>query len=195
MRDFNSTIVPDTHEVLGIKLRPFSLGHYILLEKNNCALLLGGPATVIDFAIAVVVCSNTFEEFLEAQRNGEVQKHTKRLAKVCNQIDLEKESRFVADYIEEGLLGPSYWFKEQGKGLSTPLPQIIRCQLHKNTNLTESEIMNRPFAMNLWDIVTLGEMEGNLSLKTEDHDEAQKNADDFGERYAEFLAKQKAENN
>ena len=76
MRDFNSTIVPDTHEVLGIKLRPFSLGHYILLEKNNCALLLGGPATVIDFAIAVVVCSNTFEEFLEAQRNGEVQKHT-----------------------------------------------------------------------------------------------------------------------
>lgn len=195
MRDFNSTIVPDTHEVLGIKLRPFSLGHYILLEKNNCALLLGGPATVIDFAIAVVVCSNTFEEFLEAQRNGEVQKHTKRLAKVCNQIDLEKESRFVANYIEEGLLGPSYWFKEKGKGLSTPLPQIIRCQLHKNTNLTESQIMNRPFAMNLWDIVTLGEMDGNLSLKTEDHDEAQKNADDFGERYAELLAKQKAENN
>ena len=195
MRDFNSTIVPDTHEVLGIKLRPFSLGHYILLEKNNCALLLGGPATVIDFAIAVVVCSNTFEEFLEAQRNGEVQKHTKRLAKVCNEIDLEKESRFVANYIEEGLLGPSYWFNEQGKGLSTPLPQIIRCQLHKNTNLTESEIMNRPFAMNLWDIVTLGEMDGNLSLKTEDHDEAQKKADDFGERYAELLAKQKAENN
>ena len=195
MRAFNSTIVPDTHEVLGIKLRPFSLGHYILLEKNNCALLLGGPATVIDFAIAVVVCSNTFEEFLEAQRNGEVQKHTKRLAKVCNEIDLEKESRFVANYIEEGLLGPSYWFKEHGKGLSTPLPQIIRCQLHKNTNLTESEIMNRPFAMNLWDIVTLGEMDGNLSLKTEDHDEAQKKADDFGERYAELLAKQKAENN
>jgi hypothetical protein len=171
------------------------LGHYILLEKNNCALLLGGPATVIDFAIAVVVCSNTFEEFLEAQRNGEVQKHTKRLAKVCNEIELEKESRFVANYIEEGLLGPSYWFKEQGKGLSTPLPQIIRCQLHKNTNLTESEIMNRPFAMNLWDIVTLGEMDGNLSLKTEDHDEAQKKADDFGERYAELLAKQKTENN
>lgn len=195
MRDFNSTIVPDTHEVLGIKLHPFSLGHYILLEKNNCALLLGGPATVIDFAIAVVVCSNTFEGFLEAQRNGEVKKHTKRLAKVCAQVDLEKEIKFLAEYVHEGITGPSYWFKSKGKGLSTPLPQVIRCQLHKNTNLTETEILNRPFAMNLWDIVTLGEMEGNLSLKTEADDDAKKKADDFGERYAELLAKQNVENN
>ena len=190
MRDFNDTIVPDTYEVLGVKLRPFSLGHYILLEKNNCALLLGGPATVLDFAIAVVVCSSTFEEFIESQRNGEVERYTKRLAKVCKQINLEKEAKFLADYIEEALTGPSYWFTEKGKTLSTPLPQVIRLQLHKNTNLTETEIMNRPFAMNLWDIVTLGEMEGNLTIKTGEHENAKKEADEFGERYAQFLRDQ-----
>lgn len=193
MRSFHDTIVPDTYEVLGIRLRPFSLGHYILLEKNACALLLGGPATVLDFAVSVVVCSSAFEEFLEAQASGQVEKHTKKLAKVCREIDLEKESQFMRDYLEDGLQGPSYWFKDKGKKLETPLVQVIRMQLHSKTNLTESEIMNRPFAMNLWDIVTLGEIEGTLNLKTEADDEAKKKADEFGERFAKRQADQVAD--
>jgi len=188
VQSFHDTIVPDTYEVLGIRLRPFSLGHYILLEKNACALLLGGSATVLDFAVAVVVCSSTFEEFMEAQASGQVEKHAKKLAKVCREIDLEKESQFMRDYLEDGLQGPSYWFKDKGKNLETPLAQVIRVQLHSKTNLTEAEIMNRPFAMNLWDIVTLGEMEGSLNLKTEADDEAKKKADEFGEKFAKMQA-------
>jgi hypothetical protein len=192
VQSFHDTIVPDTYEVLGIRLRPFSLGHYILLEKNACALLLGGPVTVIDFAAAVVICSSTFEEFLEAQASGAITKHTKRLAKVCQEIDLEKETQFLREYLEEGVQGPSYWFKDKGKNLETPLAQVIRVQLHSKTNLTESEIMNRPFAMNLWDIVTLGEMDGSLNLKTEADDEAKKKADEFGERFAKMEAEREA---
>lgn len=61
-------IVPKNREpILGLKLRPFCLGHYFLMEKYKCAFIgeVGGEVGFSDLLIALLICSRTYEEFLE----------------------------------------------------------------------------------------------------------------------------------
>lgn len=57
--------LPDPFCVLGLTLKPFSLGHYYNLTRHGCAFVSEKheQATVDDLIFACLVCSMTFDEF------------------------------------------------------------------------------------------------------------------------------------
>lgn len=57
--------IPEPYRVLGLKLKPFSLGHYFILHRHGCAFVSDEPATATreDLVFAVLVCSMTAKEF------------------------------------------------------------------------------------------------------------------------------------
>ena len=57
--DFFAAAYPEPWQVLGVKLRPFSLGHYLKLSRLGCAFVSSKEehATLSDLLLAVVVCS------------------------------------------------------------------------------------------------------------------------------------------
>jgi hypothetical protein len=64
-------IVPKNREpILGLELRPFCLGHYFLMEKYKCAFIseVGGEVGFSDLLIGLLICSRTYEEFLEFEK-------------------------------------------------------------------------------------------------------------------------------
>ena len=63
-RDFLQAAIPEPVTLLGQRLHPFSLGHYILLERFKSPFLLGGSADVTDLFTAVLICCNKYDEFL-----------------------------------------------------------------------------------------------------------------------------------
>jgi len=59
--------IPEPYRVLGLKLRPFSLGHYVTLHRHGSAFVSDREtnASREDLIFAAIVCSMTFEEFNE----------------------------------------------------------------------------------------------------------------------------------
>lgn len=57
--NFFSAACPEPWQVLGVKLRPFSLGHYIKMARLDCAFVseTARTATLPDLLLGVIVCS------------------------------------------------------------------------------------------------------------------------------------------
>lgn len=66
-----SKIVPRNRDpILGLELRPFCLGHYFLMqeEKNGFIPEVGNTVGLTDLLIGLLICSRTYEEFLEFRK-------------------------------------------------------------------------------------------------------------------------------
>ena len=74
--------LPEPYRILGLKLRPFSLGHYVILSRHGSAFVAEqeGRATREDLIFAVLVCSMSFEEFNEWIDSGPLPWRQKALA-------------------------------------------------------------------------------------------------------------------
>lgn len=179
--------VPPKWSVLGVELRPFSLGHRVLL------LHLGNPfvgeATEVkpaDIVSAVQICARTWEDGLllcsdTRESDIAVRCHLRKL----RNVDWQKAADTLAEYIEEGSSAPGYSQPSGGGGVGrwTPWEQIMRVSLIRDLRLSESEVMNRHLALSWWDFLTLREDSGQLSILTSDEqsfaDEMFKRADDL----------------
>ena len=56
MLDYYQAAVPDGWQILGVKLRPLSLGHLILLKRYGSAFVVGGIPTEADLVLTYRVC-------------------------------------------------------------------------------------------------------------------------------------------
>jgi hypothetical protein len=136
--DFFSAAYPEPWQVLGVKLRPFSLGHYLKLSRLGCAFVSDKEetATLSDLLLGVVVCSmptkpvvedDPFWQWLGRQRGGWrhriysiIQRLRRKPAaspaeydaflwgKRVGEIDLPGKVKIFADYIEQHSAAPAY---------------------------------------------------------------------------------------
>jgi len=62
---FTAAAIPEPYVVLGLSLRPFSLGHYIWLRRLECCYVSSEAATPTreDLILACLVCSMSFDDF------------------------------------------------------------------------------------------------------------------------------------
>lgn len=69
---FAEAVLHDEHVVLGRRLDPFCLEHWIALDQLKSPLIHGGPVTITDLRLAVTVCSTRnnadFKRFWVAPR-------------------------------------------------------------------------------------------------------------------------------
>src|SRR4051794_3578091 len=102
-RYVNATI-PDPYTILGLRLRPFSLGHYFLFRRFNCAFGSDNPegkGGIDDLLLALCICSRTYDEFLEFIQDGsQFQKWTARWGKaVVKQIKRERDFNMFEKFL------------------------------------------------------------------------------------------------
>ena len=172
MLGFYQSAVPDNWQVLGVKLRPLSLGHLILLHRYSSAFVEGGMPTTVDLVMSVLICSRTYEDALDLIESGQFKRETKKLEKALKVCGDEK-ARFdwFISYMEEGLDGPKLWTKSgsQGKSCGAPPEQVVKITLMSKLGLSETDVLNRPFSLCLWDMATLSELAGTLRIYSQ-HD-------------------------
>jgi hypothetical protein len=56
-QDYARRCIPDTVTVFGVRLAPFSLGHWLILERIGSPFATGGEKTPADLAMAIFICS------------------------------------------------------------------------------------------------------------------------------------------
>ena len=180
--DFYQAAVPDGWQILGEKLRPFSLGHFILLKRHECAFISGGVPSVLDLLIAVMICSRSWEDAQRFVEGNDFKPEGKRLEKILKKCDnIPKRMIYFGDYIEEGMQGPKVWSKDDNNApkFGSPFAQVIKVSMMSKMGLTESEALNRPLSLCLWDMATLSELQGLVSVHSEEDDEAKTQAEEL----------------
>jgi len=65
--EYASACYPGHTTILGLTLKPFSLGHYILMKRFGCAYAAEGESKLDfgDFLLGLIICSKTYEENVE----------------------------------------------------------------------------------------------------------------------------------
>jgi hypothetical protein len=136
--NFFAAAYPEPWQVLGVKLRPFSLGHYLKLSRLGCAFVSDKEehATLSDLLLGVVVCSmpttvdqeqDPFWQWL-GRRSGGWRWQCYRAwqwlrrkpvaspaeydafvwGRKVGEIDLSEKVRLFADYMDKCSAAPAY---------------------------------------------------------------------------------------
>ena len=177
---FYLAAIPEPRTILGLRLRPFSLGHIILLQRLESAFVCGGIPDYGDLALTVLICASTYEEGIAHLDNPDLRDELGRWSKQLTgadkwsvrlgfrkptKIDIAEKAKALSDYISEGSKIPNYQFNPSDfVEISCPSAQIVKVTLMKEMKFTENEILNRSWALCLWDFVTLKAISGSLKM-------------------------------
>lgn len=161
---FAAACAPGTVKILGVRIRPLTLGHVVLLSRVGNSLAVGGPESFDDLVSAVQICSRNWTDGLELisrppsqfkmalwQRwcqvaNGLTTGDFRPLAYAPRQWILLK--RWFVDQID-----PNNWptFLSESKGTreipSTPNEAFTLAGMMDEFSMTIEEAMNTPYAL------------------------------------------------
>ena len=183
-RDFLQAAIPEPVTLLGQRLHPFSLGHYILLERFKSPFILGGNADVTDLFTAVLICCNEYDEFIDLIKEDDLISIVKSWAKRLGDFDPQEIAQAFNEYITDSFSNfPKYWYEDSGntKKMGAPFVQSIKVRLMRSFSLTEAETLNRPLGTSVWDVATLMEQDGVIKINTEADDRAADQKEAFEE--------------
>lgn len=177
---FYEAVIPDPFTVLGVRLRPLSLGHLLILRKIGSAFFdPDAKPNLGELGVAVTICSKTYEDGLAFLDDPQAMEKLTRWGKrITNQtgakgwfrrlykpVNVIEAFEFFSKYLDEGLKSPSYTYEaDKSKEINITNEQLVKVILLKNTNLTESEILNRPWSMCVWDMLTIRAIEGQIQF-------------------------------
>jgi hypothetical protein len=180
MNDFYLAEIPEPVTLLGLRLRPFSLGHKLLLHRVESAFVSGGQVTYDDLALSIFLCAQTFREGIASFSDPDLPRFMARwhrkltgdawwrriLRLTVQPVELKEKSEAFARYIEDGSRIPYYDVPADRIGSSEiETVHAVQLTLMAKTTLTEAELLDRPWGRCLFDYVALQAMEDKCTIR------------------------------
>ena len=167
MDEYLHSIIPEPVTILGQELRPFSLGHYLLLNRLECAFLVDDKEPLLgDLLLGLLVCSNTYEVAQDLLRRDDLGADIKAWAGNVGEFEADEKAKLFTGYLANAMEVPKFWTSGQSNGsqAGAPWPQLVRTRLLSEGGLTATELMNQPLGQPWWDYLALNEQKGSLKL-------------------------------
>ena len=165
--DYFETTFPEPFTILGKKLKPFSLGHLLILHRLDCVPVSDNDSLLM----SVLVCSQdatTLDDIFDDRwLNTKLWVWQFLLGKV----DWIKCHELWSEYFTLHMAMPSYHSKNSGDDDSpsgTPFLQSLKATLQAKLNYTPKEALLAPMQSAIWDYLSYHEMEGNLEVVDKD---------------------------
>lgn len=134
-------------EALGIQLKPFSLGHYLILTYVESPFISGTEIDEGDFLLALHICSKSYEENLDWLFWTDWEDH---ISEDFKKREVGTDEYFKAlelfqDYIRESIASPEHITGDQEDRIrcGAPWVQTMKIKLMNHLHMTESEVMNQ----------------------------------------------------
>lgn len=168
--DYFTATIPEPWQILGLRLRPFSLGHYKLLKRFNCAFVADVNTTVglSDLTIGVLVCSMQPSEFLRFMESPNFSEKCKEWGKSVGVFDINAKSELFAKYISSHSVVPKYWEESQGKSSGAHWAHCLEVTLRGKLGWSQDEVDNEPLSKALAHYFKHAENEGMIRLMTKE---------------------------
>ena len=184
-----SAALPEPYRILGLPLKPLSLGRYRLLKRFGCAFVsdVETKAGLDDLLLGVVVCSMRVDEFLERLQSGKLAKDVRRWArKVCplawfglipiigklwrrgHAFNVIEKMSLFKRYLDAGSEPPKYWDEGTNNRQSgAHWAHGVECVLRGELGWTEEEINEAPLTKAMADYFKFAEGQGLVRLMTD----------------------------
>lgn len=99
-KTYSERVLTPSPVVLGLRLRPFTLGHSILLKRHQSKFIVGDlkecgsdGEIIYELVFAALVCSTTYDDFLKEVSEGTFEKNAGNYIKwFCKQAGLKKKT-------------------------------------------------------------------------------------------------------
>jgi len=168
--DYFTATMPEPWQILGLRLRPFSLGHYKLLRRFGCAFVSDTEqqAKLSDLIIGVLCCSMTPKEFVSFMDSPTFEDDCKSWGKKVGIFDIPSKAQLFSDYIAAHSVVPKYWEEEKGGSSGAHWAQCLEVTLRGKLNWTSDEIDSEPLSKAFADYFKHAENEGSIKLMTPD---------------------------
>jgi hypothetical protein len=150
-------VVNVPHTVLGIKLQPLCILHFLWLQHLESPLIqTDKPATIEDLELAVIVCSSLSNEEILAKLSTPALLSLERLKRLMwhrsnRKADLKAELlKFIA-YQDDYCSLPAFMGND-GNTIDEKLPWLLLYQaaLIKSTGWSEQEVVTMPLGKVVW---------------------------------------------
>jgi hypothetical protein len=197
-QDFYSVQIPETRACLGFRLLPLRLGHLILLKRIGNAFLTEGQPDLEDLATAVLVCSRSYEEGIQILTSPDLDGLMKEWAsriigshkwsvrfgfKKLRPLDFTSRCADIIAYLNEHCSGPNYEFEpDKFSSLNCAPEASMKVFLKSEYGLSESDALNFPWRLCLWEHSIHRAMKGQISLVDKEKEDGIKAAIEIGER-------------
>jgi hypothetical protein len=178
--NFGEALTPRTFVICGVELRPFSLGHWMILERLGSPFLSSNPSENVslaegvgDFLVLLLVCGQTYEdndkmlndEKLFRKTVKTFEKHIKKVIKKDKNWNIFHETRWVKEYLAYFVAMPNFTEKSDpsvpsGIDWKQSLYTIMRNEYH----YSRSEILNMPVRRLFYEWCSFAEKNGAIQV-------------------------------
>ena len=170
--DYLGAAIPLPVRVIGTRLKPFSLGHLLLLQRlGNAFVTASVPFTVGDLLTGIIVCSRDYSDAVEALDSWRAPWHARCLGwRVrLSGVSLVECVAAFRKYIEDGSKSPSYVPPTRnGKRIAAPLPMLVKVYLQRHLNYTPEQALNVPWCAALHEYAISLSIDDRLELVDDD---------------------------
>ena len=159
--------IPEPYRILGLRLKPFSLGHYLLMQRFGCRFIVGDATTAErnDLLLGVLICSMNHADFLAFIEQPDFLKEVQKWGKSVSLFDFPEKSKLFQRYLRESLTEPEF-IETNPQESSGDWAQNLKMTLVTRLNYSEPAAMDMPVSKALAEYYSLAESEGTLRMIT-----------------------------
>ncbi len=167
--NYPAAAIPEPFQILGLRLKPFSLGHYLLMERFQVAFVAAEARvpTIHDLILGVLICSMEYQEFLEFLSSPTFAEELQQWGVKCGLFDWTAKANLLAQYIAAGSKQPVVIYENEGAPSGAHWAQTIKLALTGNLGYTAHEALNLPLSQALNDFYKHAENLGILTIADE----------------------------
>lgn len=191
---YAEAVYPDRAEVLGLRLEPPSIGHWLLLWRVKSPLVLGGGGMMRagSLALALYILSRPCGAAAAGLQTRRARLRMKlwgwQFRFLCRDLDRIKAQAEMVRWLERSWQRPEFWESEKkGKTLTADILQSTKCRLMQCFGISRAEALAMPLREALWDLACHAEDQGVAEWIDDDDDAA------LDEVIAKAAAPEKAE--
>lgn len=185
--------VPEPFQILGLRLKPLSLGRYRLMQRFNVGFVLESLSGFEfgDLILGVLICSMRVDEFLRWIDSPKWTKDVGRWSrKICpspwmgrlpligdyhrkrHSFNFLEKIQLFSRYVAEGSACPKFWNESEGnQTCASPILLRIESTLRSEIGWTAEEVNEQPMTKAFSDWITYMEGQGHIRLMTDDETE------------------------
>ena len=166
--------VPEPVRCLGRRLKPFSVGHQIILQRFESAFVCGATPTFEDLIFGIAICSRSYPgalRFLDSPLSSIWLRWWgfKIWIAVLGGLNLAKSGAVFAAYVQSGSTYPCVKFKESKNihEIRVPLVATVKTFLIRCGH-SEAEALAKPYGLALWEYSIANACEGRNEIVGEE---------------------------
>jgi hypothetical protein len=159
--DYLEAALPERFIILGQRLRPFSVGHLMLLRRVGNAFVLQTAPGIEDLLSGVLICCQTYEEACESLQDPGLPARLRKWARKLGPFNITLKTEEFARYVRLGSTWPELHDLDDDdrRAPGAPFIQRVRIVLQAKLGLSPSEALDYPWGLAQHDYFAFWELE------------------------------------